>query len=121
MKPKLFSVIALMVAILTGCVNNHYHPTEPVARMGPHTGFMVVNNSGALINVIQDGQVVAERIEPGQVVPIRPVWMRTSCVVAVGYTPGGEYVGSDSYTFQSGVRETWTVHRLLRPQTNLAW
>lgn len=113
-------VVSLMALILNGCVHC-YQPTEPVARMGPSTGFMVVNNSGALINVIQDGQTIAERIEPGQVVPIRPVWMRVSCVVAVGYTPGGEYVGSDSYTFQSGVRETWTVHRLLRPQTNLAW
>lgn len=119
MKLILNSIASLIVILFTGCVNC-YHPTDPVARY-PSTGYMVVNNSGALINVIQDGQVVAERIEPGQVVPIRPVWMRTSCVVAVGYTPGGDYVGSDSYTFQSGARETWIVHRLYRPQTNFAW
>jgi hypothetical protein len=80
---------------------------------------MVVNNSGVLINLVQDGQVIAQKIEPGQVVPLRPVWMRTTAVVAVGYTPAGEYVGSDSYLFSSAVRETWTINALIRPQTNL--
>lgn len=80
---------------------------------------MVVNNSGALINLVQDGQVIAERIEPGQVVPLKPVWLRTTSVVAVGYTPAGEYVGADSYIFSSAVREIWTVNRLMRPQTPL--
>jgi hypothetical protein len=82
---------------------------------------MVVNNSGVLINLVQDGQVIAQKIEPGQVVPLRPVWMRTTAVVAVGYTPSGEYVGSDSYLFSSAVRETWTISTLIRPQTNPTW
>lgn len=82
---------------------------------------MVVNNSGVLINLVQDGQVIAQKIEPGQVVPLRPVWMRTTAVVAVGYTTAGEYVGADSYLFSSVVRETWTINALIRPQTNLSW
>lgn len=113
--------IILLIALFAGGCHTCYHPTEPVAKLGPQSGFMVVNNSGAVINLIQDGQVIAEHVEPGQVVPIRPVWMRTTAVVAVGYTPAGEYVGSDSYLFSSQVRETWTISRLIRPQTNLSW
>jgi hypothetical protein len=109
----------LLIALLgTGCCCT-YRPTEPCARMAPSTGYMVVNNTGVLINVIQDGQVIASNIEPGQVVTIRPVWMRTTGVVVVGYTPTGEYVGSDSYIFSSAVKEIWTVTGLLRPQHNL--
>lgn len=113
--------LILLAALLAAGCHTHYHPTAPVASSRLSTGYMVVNNSGALINVIQDGQVIAEKIEPGQVVPIRPVWMRTTCVVAVGYTPEGAYVGSADYIFQSNVRETWTVHYLWRPQTRIAW
>jgi hypothetical protein len=111
----------LLLALFSAGCHTCYHPTEPVARLGPSTGYMVVNNSGAVINLIQDGQVIAEKIEPGQVVPIRPVWLRTTAVVAVGYTPAGEYVGSCSYLFSSAVRETWTVNYLLRPQTPVTW
>ena len=112
-------VTLLTVLLSTGCYTC-YHPTEPCARLDPTTGYMVVNNSGAVIDVIQDGQTIAKHIEPGQVVPIRPVWLRTTAVVAVGYTPTGEYVGTDSYLFSSSVRETWTITRLIRPQT-AAW
>jgi hypothetical protein len=115
-------VFLLMALFSTGCYTCQ-HPTEPCAKplAASPNGYMVVNNSGAIINLVQDGQVIASRIEPGQVVPLRPIWMRTTSVVAVGYTPAGEYVGTDSYIFASNVRETWTIHRLNRPQTNLAW
>lgn len=108
----------LLIALFsTGC-HTCYQPTEPCAKpLHVSSGYMVVNNSGAVINLVQDGHVIAEKIEPGQVVPIRPVWLRTTAVVAVGYTPAGEYVGSDSYLFSSAVRETWTITRLIRPQT----
>lgn len=109
----------ILLILLTGCCA-HYCPTEPVAKLHG-TGFMVVNNTTSLINVIQDGQTVAQRLEPGQVLPLRPIWLRTSCVVAVGYTPGGDFIGSDSYTFQSTIRETWVVSRLIRPENPTTW
>jgi hypothetical protein len=110
--------VVLLIALLAGGCYHCQHPTEPCAKpLHVSSGYMVVNNSGAIINLVQDGQVIAEKIEPGQVVPIRPVWMRTTAIVAVGYTPTGEYVGTDSYLFSSAVRETWTITRLIRPQT----
>jgi hypothetical protein len=111
--------VYLLIALFSVGCQHCYHATEPCAKLAASTGYMVVNNSGALMNLVQDGQVIAQHIESGQVVPIRPVWLRTTCVVAVGYTPTGEYVGTDSYIFSSAVRETWTVNRLLRPQTSL--
>jgi hypothetical protein len=108
--------LVLLIALLAGGCYTCQHPTEPCARLATSTGYMVVNNTGVLVNVVQDGQVIASKIEPGQVVPIRPVWMRTTSVVVVGYTPTGDYVGSDSYIFSSAVREVWTVTGLLRPQ-----
>lgn len=114
------TIAILIVAGLTGCCCAPYRPTEPVAVMRS-TGYMVVNNTKALLNVVQDGQTIATGLEPGQVLPIRPVWARFTCVVAVGYTPDGVYAGSDSYTFASNVRETWTVTRLIRPNDTPPW
>jgi hypothetical protein len=112
--------VSLLIALLsTGCYTCQ-RPTEPCARLATSTGYMIVNNSGVLLNLVQDGQTIAQRIEPGQVVPLRPVWLRTTSVVAVGYTPVGDYVGADSYTFSSAVRETWIVNALVRPQTSLS-
>jgi hypothetical protein len=110
--------ILLLTVFATGC-HTCYHPTDPCATplAANPNGYMIVNNSGAIINLVQDGKVIASQIEPGQVVPLRPIWLRTTAVVAVGYTPAGEYVGTDSYTFASNVRETWTITRLIRPQT----
>jgi hypothetical protein len=112
MKTKILSLLS--VAVLTGCYCAPYRPSEPCATMRA-TGFMVVNNTTALLNVVQDGQTIATGLEPGQVLPLRPVWMRTTCVAVVGYTPDGLYAGSDSYNFASNIRETWTVSRLIRP------
>lgn len=114
-------IIAFLIAVLlTGCCCAPYRPTEPVTVMRG-TGYMVVNNTKALLNVVQDGQTIATGLEPGQVLPIRPVWMRFTCVAVVGYAPDGTYLGSDSYTFASNVRETWTVSRLIRPNDTPPW
>lgn len=67
------------------------------------------------MDVIQDGKLIAEKLRPGQVLPLAPVWLRTTCVTAVGYLPDGSYVGTDSYIFQSGVREVWTISQLVPP------
>lgn len=114
------TALLLLVAIFTGCCYTPYRPSEPVATMRA-TGYMVVNNTTALLNVVQDGQTIATGLEPGQVLPLRPVWMRTTCVAVVGYTPDGLYVGADNYTFASNVRETWTVSRLIRPNDTPPW
>jgi hypothetical protein len=118
MKIKILSLF--IVAVATGCCHAPYRPTEPCATMRS-TGYMVVNNTKALLNIVQDGQTIATGLEPGQVMPIRPVWARTTIVVAVGYTPDGTYLGSDSYTFASNVRESWTVTRLIRPNDTPPW
>lgn len=113
-------IMALLISLLAGCCCAPYRPTEPCAVMRG-SGFMIVNNTTAFLNVVQDGETIATNLEPGQVLPLRPIWVRRSLVAVVGHTPSGEYVGSDSYIFASNVRETWTVTRLIRPNDTPPW
>lgn len=109
-----------IVALLTGCCCGPYYPIETGCARGA-TGYMIVNNTKAILTIVQDGQVVAKDIRPGDVMPIRPVWMRTTCVAVTGHLSDGTYAGADSYTFSSAVRETWTVTRLIRPNDTPPW
>jgi hypothetical protein len=110
----------LIVAALTGCCGGYY-PVNTGCQTRCSTGYMIVNNTKAILTIVQDGQVIARDIEPGDVMPLRPVWMRTTCVAVTGRLADGTYVGADSYTFSSAVRETWTVTRLIRPNDTPPW
>jgi hypothetical protein len=102
------SIFILLILLGTGCASYD-------------AGNMIVNNSEARLDVIQDGRLIANKIPPGTVMTVRPVLMRTTSIVATGYDYDGNYVGTDYFIFRSGVKETWTIGPLYRPTTQPSW
>lgn len=109
------SPIPLLV-ILTGCCC--WQPYPPQGNYHPYpTGQSVVNNSGYVLDVFQDGVPIARNVTVGQVLPVRVgCFQRTTSVVVTGHTEAGDYVGSDTYIFQFGAPEAWSVMRLYAPK-----
>lgn len=107
MAQKMKFLALAILAIIPGCA--YYGSYGPGARP-TQTSFMVVNNSGHLIDLVQDGRVVIERLATGKVQAIRmPLLSRQSTVVALGYTEDGAYAGTDQWTFFGTVPQTWTI------------
>lgn len=105
----------LSLLFVTGCCTPYLPvPSGPPAECA-NTGYMVVNNTGVKLDLVQDGHVIVRSLEPGRVMPLRPLlFQRHSVVVAVGYD-GSAYIGTDTFTFDSRVAETWVVTRLIPP------
>lgn len=81
------------------------------------TGYSVVNNTGWLLDVVQDGIVICTDLETGKVMPLRnPLWHNKTVVVVTGHDKAGNYIGTATWTFISQTPEAWTVTRLLKPQ-----
>jgi hypothetical protein len=77
--------------------------------------FSVVNNSTCILAVYQEGKYLGD-LEIGMVMPVKAtlLWQRT-VITVVGHDTSGNHQGSDSYIFEYGVPEVWTVSRLLQP------
>lgn len=116
---KTMAAIAALV-LLTGCTTTRYEPTSTPSgtrdRKNVMPGYSVVNNTPYLLDVVQDGNVVSRGIRPGQVLPLRPLWLRrNSTVTVLGYDEATGYAGTDSHIFSSAVSEVWTVNSLIAP------
>ena len=105
----------LLLLLLPGCC---WQPYPPQGNCYPYpTGQSIVNNSGYVLDVFQDGVPIAQNIAVGQVLPVRVgYFQRTTSIVVTGHTETGTYVGSDTYLFQFGAPEAWNVLRLYSPK-----
>lgn len=111
-------ILSILVALtLTGCAYNYGVARRECGTLrSPHTGYMVVNNTGFTLDLFQDGVQIADDLGPGDIQPVRPlVLQRRSNIVAIGHTENGEYAGTDHWSFVSGLPEVWSVGKLYRP------
>lgn len=77
---------------------------------------VVLNNTGHVLTVRQDGEEIA-RLRNGEQVGLDENWLIPKTTVTVtGHTPDGLYVGADSWTFLSNSPEIWQINQLRRPQ-----
>lgn len=121
MKNILTSIILLVLA--TGCVYNYPYSHPPGGAGGPPPGstyptsqYTLINNTGYTLKVYQDGKYIADA-HIGQVVPIKGTLLwRTTVVTVTGVDKAGDFVGSDSWVYQFGVPEAWTVVNLNSPR-----
>ena len=114
--------ITTAIALLTGCTYNYPYSRSSIGASGqpvpdlPGSQYSLVNNSGYRIDVHQDGKYIGVA-QPGQVVPIRGALLWSKTVVTVtGYASDGSYVGSNSWIYEFGTPEAWTVHQLNKPR-----
>jgi len=112
----------MLAAALTGCTYNYPYSRSSIGSTGqpvpdlPGSQYSLVNNSGVKLLVFQDGKYIADA-PPGQVVPIKGALLWSKTVVTVtGYNQDGTYVGSDSWIYEFGTPEAWTVHSLNKPK-----
>ena len=106
--------------LISGCSYNYPYSHPPGgAQAGatyPTSQYTVVNNSGFKLKVYQDGEFKND-LAVGDVQGIKGtlLWRRT-VVTVTGTDLQGNYVGSDSWTYEFGTPEAWTVIRLNKPQ-----
>lgn len=113
--------VALLALCFTGCTYNYPYSyssinTGAAPVNGVRSQYTIVNNSGYRLKIHQDGKYVGEA-QVGQVVPVKGtlLWQKT-VVTVTGYDAQGNYVGSDSWIYEFGTPEAWTVHRLNKPR-----
>jgi len=110
------ALMLALVSILTGCCSCPQHPTGQAYQfMGSQ--WSIVNNSGYLLDVFQDGRKVnAGVVGLGQVLALRIVLFQPDSVVTVvAHTESGDYVGSATHRFSSTENDTWSVIQLHAP------
>lgn len=109
------TLLSLSLALLTGCCTPY--PPQGCAYPPMCSGQSIVNNTGYLLDVFQDGVLIAKNMGIGQVLPLRAMFFqRTTVVVVTAHDGSGDYVGSDQYIFNSTVAEAWNVSRVYRPK-----
>lgn len=115
MKNNLAVALASAV-LLTGCCSCPQHPQGQAYQVFG-SQWSIVNNSGYLLDVFQDGRKVnAGVVSLGQVLPLRIVLFQPDSVVTVvAHTEAGEYVGSATHRFSSSENDTWSVIQLRAP------
>lgn len=113
---KVMQVACLVsVLLLAGC-------TTVITPQGQqyqvvNTGYSVVNNTGLMLDVVQDGVTISTGLATGQVLPLRnPIWRHKTVVTVLGHDATGGYVGTATWTFVSETPEAWTVTRLASPK-----
>jgi len=112
---------ALLALTVSGCSYNYPYSHSAINTAGgpppeaPTSDYTVINNSGYPLKVYQDGKYVGD-LAVGQVRCVKGtlLWRRT--VVSVTAFDNGNYVGADSWIYEFGVPEAWTVTRLNRPK-----
>jgi hypothetical protein len=106
---KRFSLLPLL--LLTGCCC-YWHAAPKTS------GQFIVNNSGYKLDIFQDGAPIARNVAVGKVLLLRSwFFQRTTSIIITGHTVTGAYVGSNTYIFQDGATETWSVNRLYLPKS----
>lgn len=126
MKIKILPLLSLV--LLSGCCWRWPYGPQGVS-FGPHVspspcygmamaGQSIVNNTGVLLDIFQDGVLIGRNMGTGQVLPIRPALFQSMTVVVVtGHDGAGAYLGSDKHIFNYNVPEAWSVDRLVAPKT----
>ncbi len=77
---------------------------------------IVVNNTGYVLDVMQDNQRIAV-LRNGEQCALYDNWLVPRTTVTVtGRTETGGYVGADSWIFCSGSPEVWQINELRKPQ-----
>jgi len=117
-----------LLALLTGCVVCNPPPSgdgycndgcgkkhRKVYRCLFTSGYSMVNNTGSVLDVFQDGVLIHRGVQTGQVVAVRPAFLVNTTITVVGRTETGEYVGTDSWIY-GNAPEVWTITRLYKPQ-----
>lgn len=113
--------VSCLIALLCGCaVVPYYGPLPPGHAAGETrpvaSQHVLVNNTGAQLDVLVDGQPFAQRLGSGQTltVPYRVFYGRT-VVTVLAYDPANNYLGTDSFVFYSSTPEVWTVNSVTPP------
>lgn len=118
MKNKIvYTALVLAATVLfTGCCSCPQHPQGQAYNI-LGSQWSIVNNSGYLLDVFQDGRKInAGPLGVGQVLPLRMVLFQPDSVVTVvGHTESGQYVGSGTHRFSSSENDTWSVIQLYAP------
>jgi hypothetical protein len=97
-----------------------YNPYNPY---GPYTAYapcpsqrIIVNNTGYILEVMQDNQRIAV-LRNGEQCALRDNWLVPKTTVTVtGRTETGAYAGADSWIFNSASPEVWQINELRKPQ-----
>lgn len=113
-------IIIITIVLLTGCTYNYPYSRSSIGTCHPvpdvNSQYSLVNNCGYRIDVHQDGRFIGIA-HPGQVMPIKgPLLWRKTVVTVTGYDFNGSYIGADSWIYEFGTPEAWTVHRLNKPR-----
>lgn len=121
--------LILCVVLATGCTTIYtpqgrgYTDDDGCGRIHKKNLFMaapfsIVNNTGFTLDVYQNGELIVEGLETGQVLPIRqPFTIALNFnVTVVGRTDTGEYAGAKTWMYRNGYPEVWTVTDLYRPR-----
>ena len=104
----------LATSLLTGCCCSHYPYDWGCPAM---SGQALLNNSGFVLDVFQDGVLIGKNLGVGQVLPIRAtLFQKNTVLVVTGHTAAGEYVGSDTHIFDYSAPEAWSINRLYIPK-----
>lgn len=106
-----------LCTLLTGCCGPYPYPPQGNCYPMALAGQSIVNNSGFLLDVFQDGVLIGRNLGVGQVLPVRPtIFQKTTVIVVTGHSVTGDYVGSAKYIFAYNVPEAWSVDRLYQPK-----
>ena len=106
--------MALTLTLLSGCTYNYPYSRSQIGGgvvppEVPSSQYTVVNNTGYRLMVYQDGQYISD-LNIGGVLPIRgTLFWRNTVVTVTGYDPAGVFIGSESWKYQFGCPEAWTV------------
>lgn len=126
--PKIIpAIVALLSLTLVGCttVYTPQGPGYPDDCGKSHrrntflsAPFSLVNNTHYVLDVYQNGDLIFQGLETGQVLPIRQPWTiaLNFTVTVVGSTTQGEYAGSRTWYYRNGYPEVWTITQLHKPQ-----
>lgn len=111
---KAILVFACWLLIFTGCCAHKHRGSKcENARVQQ----LVLNNTGYLLDVTQDGCVIGQALTNGQTVAIVPrLFVPRSVVTVTARNATGGYVGADTWVFCSGLAEVWRVDHVRRPQ-----
>jgi len=111
----------LLLALASGCAYNYpySHSSIGAGAMPPEmptSQYTVVNNSGYRLTVYQDGKYIGD-LAIGQVMPVKGTLLWRSTIVTVtAVNADNTFVGSDSWKYEFGVPEAWTVVSLNKPR-----
>lgn len=117
---KLSRLILILALLVNGCTYNYPYSRSSLGSHAPPdlpgSPYSLVNNTGYKLRIYQDGKYIGDA-QVGEVIPVRGalLWRKT-VVTVTGYDAEGSYIGSDSWIYEFGTPEVWTVHKLYQPR-----